>query len=436
MRFFNGLVGLVAGTGLCVTGSEILVGCNSEFHGCAETRTCKPATGGSGGSAGAEDQLEAGSGGTGGNAGKGSGGASSGAGGAKAGAAGKGSGGGNAGEGPAEGGSPSEPESPMGDAGSDTAALGGMAGDATGGTGGTGTPADEAPRVISTTPGNGAKGVASDVEITVTFSEPMDNETTEAAFHSNELPPVQLSWRKNNTVLVIQPTAPLVYADVTDPAADAKFYSFSIAGTASDAGRKPMGDERTFVFTTLRHVTHTLAIPAGYGRNIDTTRQGAVTNTVACNGQQSVELRAGDSGANSSFEFMIAFDLSSVPTGVTEWHSAHLHLGDLRHSGSHVPFGSDRLGPLYSYSTRVGLTVASFDFETGNAYRFATQAAQTEWDVDVVESLQQDYAARADLNNQTKYLFRFKTVTDLDNQESAAVADCDSFGLTLDYLAP
>jgi len=83
-------------------------------------------------------------------------------------------------------------------------------------------------------PANGSTGVRSDTKISIAFSEPMNQQTTEAAFASADIPSRTYSWDSSGTILTVTPAGGLAYATGTDPALAARSYSFSITTTATD----------------------------------------------------------------------------------------------------------------------------------------------------------------------------------------------------------
>lgn len=79
------------------------------------------------------------------------------------------------------------------------------------------TPVNEAPYVVSLSPDEGDVGVRRDASIVVTFSEPMNEEATEAAFQINTimlcLLPSTLSWNDDATALTFDPCGLWKYGD-------------------------------------------------------------------------------------------------------------------------------------------------------------------------------------------------------------------------------
>ena len=130
-----------------------------------------------------------------------------------------------------------------------------------GGTVGSGDAADAQPdttppTVLSVTPSNGARGVAKDVSIVVAFSEPMDQQKTEAAYESTALPAtaVTFSWSADKTQLTIDPTNDLSYASGSATTLEPTKYSFAINTSAADLAGNPLQQPQTFEFATSRSI--------------------------------------------------------------------------------------------------------------------------------------------------------------------------------------
>jgi hypothetical protein len=443
MRWSKGFAGMLAGTGLCVAGAQVVAGCGKGLQGCEASRTCdqSPAGGeGDGSSAdGASGEGPRGKGGTG---GKGGGAGS----GATASAAGESSSGGKGGSSTSRGGTGGSTRDDGGAAGEtdpraagngggnvDSEGDGGREDDGTSGAAGepvAGAPSDrDAPHILATSPTNGEKGVRSDAEIRVTFSERMDNESVEAAFHSDSLPAVKLLWDHDSTELVIQPAERLMYEDVTEPNAAARFYSFTIAGTAKDVAGNAMGDERTFVFTTLRHLEHTLSVPDKWARKLWHPANGdADTQALGCTSPTS-KLSAGDADDDTALAFVVAFDLQTLPRGAVQWAKATLHAGLEASTMNPYP----RLGSLQGYAVSAALDDVLWAVPTTGALgAVATYASSDHFDEDVLDFLPAAYTAAKPL----EFLFRFETPTDGNGHDSTASVRCDTVSLDLEYWAP
>ncbi len=428
MRFLTGLAGVLATTGLSITGATVLVGCGKDFAGCEASRTCAR-TQPLGGQGGKPSENGAGRGG---GAGRGAGGIAGIAGDAgsnapnEAGAGGEGNAGGFADAG----------------SGGHAGALhvdreGGESG--SGGEGVTGPEEDhEPPRIVSTLPANGETGVHRDAKITVTFSEPMNDSATQLAYRSTDLPPdqVTLLWSNRNTELVILPKELLGYAAVSDPAADAKHFSFTIAGTASDVAGNTMGDERTFVFTTLRHVEHQLSALDQSWQIIHEGESGedySMDKAEKACPYPTAKVYAGDRDDDGSLAFVAGFDLSLLPGGIETWKRVTLR-AEMTVAGLN-PYG--RLGNLLAHRI-TGADTARLAFNVpivetlGTFNTFATNAEPS---LEVTDAIELDYANRTQTPLST-ILFRFEESDDSDNHAAQARASCGSIVLDLDYWAP
>ncbi len=99
------------------------------------------------------------------------------------------------------------------------------------------------PYVVETDPDNGEENVSIYASIEVTFSEPMNTASAEAAF--SILPSVAglFSWRLGNTKMIFDPTAPLNYL---------KTYQVTVSTVAEDEEGNNMVADEVWTFTTER----------------------------------------------------------------------------------------------------------------------------------------------------------------------------------------
>lgn len=98
-----------------------------------------------------------------------------------------------------------------------------------------------APTVTTTNPADGATNVSVTANVSVTFSQAMNQAATEAAFSSVPAITCAFSWNPASTVLTCTPTSDLG----TNTA-----YAVTIAATAESAGGTPLGSPFAFGFTT------------------------------------------------------------------------------------------------------------------------------------------------------------------------------------------
>ncbi len=456
--------GLIFGGGLAVAGGFAGVACGGDnFDGCQASRTCDMSPAGAGGAAtagrGSESAAgKAGQGGASGIGGKAGAGATAGNG-PKGGASAKGEAGSpddaGAGNAPSmhgghgsggthdgvmsEGGSGDTEPRPTGTGGSrgDTGGEAGMAGETTGPLRDT-----KPPSVAMVTtqgsstpwPDTGAKGVKEDDVIVVAFDEPMDTTTTAAGYASTDLPAntVQFSWDATKTRLSIQPLVPLKYADVSDPAASGKQYTFVIGTGFHDLAGNALVSSKTVVFMTLRHVTHSLSVEPGGGATITQPASGAATTSIRCESAND-HVTAGDDADDAALFSVVMFDLAPLPDGIAQWNSATL-MATFAVSQS-IPFGDSRLGTLLVFSTSTAPDAVTWDSGIDLGL-FSRYASTTTPDLDVTSTVAADYLARASKRNLSEYMFRFDKQTDADGIVNYAYLYCDDLKLALDYVAP
>lgn len=420
--------GFILGGGFAIAGGLTGVACSgNDFDGCAAARNCAaPAAGTSGFSSAGHDGEsaggKAGQGGASGSAGRSSAGTSANA---QAGEAGAGSGGEGAGEGPDAAGTAGADATggrPSGSGGSD--ARGGAAGE---------DGRDQtAPAIMKVTPANGATGVAKDASIVVEFGESMDEETTEAAFSSNDLPhdAVEFSWQDHDKTLVIRPKVPLAYA-ATDLDGDAKHYVFTIAGTATDTAGNRLGADRTSYFTTLRDVTQTLTnvVTQNYAFT-DAPIAAVLRDTLGVTGRMAL----GDDTSDRGLFAITTFDLTSVPAGIVSWERASVAAS--LEAGVGNPFGDDVLGALRVLSSTADPTAFTRDIPAIELGVLATSESQMRVSLDITGAVVDDYAHLAERNQVLELMFKFQKRSNKDATEQSVLLDCAATELTLEYLLP
>jgi Bacterial Ig-like domain len=165
------------------------------------------------------------------------------------------------------------------------------------------------PTVISVDPPNGATGVKDDASVIFTFSERMDQASTEFSYESLELPTggVTFSWNTDGTILTIKPNDLLEYAAGDDPSIAAKTYAINISRVAHDISGNSLSEFNSS-FSTLRVIVSSIYATA----NLD----GEVIGNLA-DGVDSASrgIRVGELG-DSIVRGFFSFDLTVIPTGV------------------------------------------------------------------------------------------------------------------------
>jgi hypothetical protein len=393
-------------------GSLLAVACGSDAEDCAQTQTCIDGSPEAG--AGGEGNQGGTAGANGGSAGSGSG---------SGGSSGTESGGGTSAGGMSgmsgEGGEPT--------GGTSGNATGGASGAGSGGEGGSDT---DPPSIVSVYPEDGATGIRSAENIVITFSEPMDHASTEAAFApaSGDLRPASFLWNASSTVLTVNPLTALVYAEGTDLAIAARQYSASLEGTAEDESGNRLADDFAWTFATLRRITQTIAVP--WTSVLDVNSTDGVRN---CSGPTD-RVFAGDTPENAGIFILVSVDISGLPAGAT------VEGGTL--SGEQVgtngnPYAD--LGTFYAYGTRaypIG-TAAWGSSPIEGTLVFATTFADGVKTANVTQVISSHYAERTQRNNLSQYRLQFDPLqSDTDSSPDLAHFMCDSFALGVVYTVP
>jgi hypothetical protein len=160
-----------------------------------------------------------------------------------------------------------------------------------------------APTVISTFPEHEATGVLAEDVIVIEFSEPMDQEATEAAYVSLELPAneVAFSWNEEATQLTITPNDDLDYAagwipeDVT-----ANHFQYALAGAKDVAGN--LLENTQVGFDTARLILAQAPLIELASGTIQMT-SGATVATIG----------AGDTSTGAAYRGYASFELPPLP---------------------------------------------------------------------------------------------------------------------------
>ncbi len=164
------------------------------------------------------------------------------------------------------------------------------------------------PTVVSVDPPNGATGKYNTQPITVTFSEPMNQVATQAAYQSADLPAsaVTFTWGTDGKVMTVKPNAPLEYKVVPSPNDAARSYSFALTSTATDlAGNKLAGLNSSF--STLKQVTMVIS-------SVDALTGSAAggATSFAC-----PDICVGDAVENLGLRGFVTFSLFSLPSDLS-----------------------------------------------------------------------------------------------------------------------
>jgi hypothetical protein len=287
------------------------------------------------------------------------------------------------------------------------------------------------PTVLGATPAAGARGVASDARIELSFSEPMDTRTTEAAYTSRDLPAreVDFAWRDDDTVLAIEPKSPFGVASGTNLARiDAREYSIQLSGATDRAGNPLAPFEMTFA--VVRELTQ--VITASADRKLSGNWRSDDSFGVEVCEEADATICVGDSNAagSPSYRGFASFDLSSLPADRVAIGGASLSL--LVAASFNVPFLT--LGALRLEQVRFE-TIGMPSFEQDATAALGTLATQG----DVGDTLTADVstAVRADAGARlTQFRLRFERDSTEDGLPNVVMFDLADTRLSVSSLVP
>jgi hypothetical protein len=288
------------------------------------------------------------------------------------------------------------------------------------------------PTILSVSPADGEAGVLEDAVVTIRFSEPMDPTATLLAYDSVRIPLASSTkdWSEGDTVLTITPNAPLAYDDVTDPTSDAAPFELQIDDTAEDAAGNRLAADYSWSFTTLRRVTHTLAIPTANVLSV-VEAGGLPVSCSRTNGVDQVELGYFDSttfGLVNGY-VLLSLDLTQLPDDVFEWEAGALS-AVLITGTSHDIVVND--GVFLPPSSATWITP-----EVGNNIGILVpyQTAPGEFSIDVLPQLRDDYQERAARDSLSQYRLGFTSARG-GTSPDAVYLRCSGFAVDARYLAP
>lgn len=289
------------------------------------------------------------------------------------------------------------------------------------------------PRVVSVSPANGARGVSNDVQIVITFSVPMDEPKTEAAYQSEGIPSssVSFSWNDEGTELTITPNDPLDYPSGSDPAdVVSPPINLFLSTSAQDREGNHLQAPAESSFALLRQINVSLAAQqnrdlTGSWRSNDTYGQGdcARNQDTVC---------VGDNGTGGiQLKGFMSFALAALPSDMARLQSARLNLQITQRAGN--PFNG--LGALT-------LDHAAFDAIGPEAFeadplaalgRIATAGnAGTVLQVDVRNALAADVGTR----DRAQFRLAFEEVTNDNGNADALISSWDTQRIDVSYLIP
>jgi len=293
-----------------------------------------------------------------------------------------------------------------------------------------------APSVVSVTPSSGATGVSKDANVVITFSEPMDQASAQAAFQSADLGTFTFSWNVEGTTMTVNPNVDLTYNS------SGKSYGFKVTTTAKDKANNALPSETSSSFKTFKQLSSTIISTAALDGNMSSGNGGSTSGDTAV---------TGDGMSNLAYRAFFSFDISSLPAGVQPGNvfSATLKVYQSKVQGT--PYTSLKTGvcPLNCEAALLdhvnyGSSLTGEDFETpvlhdlGNLSTSSSLETKT---ANVLVAVRDDLDKRDTRGNRSQYRVRFPLGTNADDkfdwaEFNTAEAASNKPTLEISYLIP
>ena len=273
------------------------------------------------------------------------------------------------------------------------------------------------PKIVSVSPANNSTGIADNVKIVVTFSEPMNKFVSKTAYQSvtDLIKPNQVtfSWNVPGTVLTIKPKTKLKYKEVTFPAYTAKGYQyiFNITNAARDLAGNQLANPQTIGFRTLLRETHTFYSDADGFFNATGFSNLSGTNLVVGDGPASI--------SNAQYKAFVGFNISGLPGSLTKIEKATFYAYQYKvdgHPYNDLSDGGHKLEIKHVYFNSLDFS----DFNTPVLHdegNLSTSAGVGFRKNDVTVSVRDDWAKKSTRANKSQYMLSFPKSSDLDGKQ-------------------
>ncbi len=178
-------------------------------------------------------------------------------------------------------------------------------------------PENVAPWVVKVIPATYMKGVALNANFVITFSEPMDRASAEAAFSFDEPTPGKFSWNADSTVMTFNPDADFEYNDVP---------AWTLTNTAKDAQGKALKNKSVGEFSVMKLSKVVLKGQAAFDGTVYAPPV-AVVGPKAIANENTFDVGTWQRG-------FISFDLGQLPEATTKIESAVLKVYQTDHDAT------------------------------------------------------------------------------------------------------
>jgi hypothetical protein len=272
------------------------------------------------------------------------------------------------------------------------------------------------PTIISVSPANEATGVDIDVEIVITFSEPMDRDSAEAAYLSEELPSsgVSFAWNEESTVMTVIPNSPLTLPSGTDPEqVQARTYRYVVLNTAKDVAGNAL-ESGTFSFSSLREIRRVFgsmqdrSLTGNYRSNDDYGNN-------ECQRNNRDTMCVGDVNATNQLRGFMTFDAVEAPEGTRRVSMAEVAFEITGTAGQPFQRLNDLLGEHVAFQQ---INLQAFNAQPLMSLGVVADAGG----VGSILTADVREAVQADIENQRRTQFRFRFQTAANNNMFDAIA--------------
>lgn len=296
-----------------------------------------------------------------------------------------------------------------------------------------------APTVVAVSPTDGSSGQRDDTQVSIQFSEPMDQASVEGTLDASDLGEVVLSWNAAGDTIYITPKNLLAYAEGngTDPSTVAALsFTVTLGNAAKDKAGNAFGAGVQSTFTTLKSMAATFELDDEMTRSL--TAEGDLIYDAGD------PLGVGDLDNDEGMRAVFTFDLADLPAEAIEIAAATFATRQQLGDKSGLPYGNgnddDGLGSavLIDHVSYAALDNAAYNSSEAAHAQLGVFCVdeQVVIEADVTTAVESDRANRATRGDVSQYLLRFALHNDEDGDQDRVVISRDLSELQVEYLVP